>query len=161
MSKEIYRSCFENVINHPTKSFGLHWYWCGFFSKFCITAEVIITETLDSFFEFFQFILGLFRTEVPNKAAVIKFWIHKGICYCFFFFMAHKCLSSLQVAFSWLLTFLQVLEMCFSKFSLLSLSLGIWQKIPWLVLCHLYLIQIYLGLSWNLYSLIEIYLGLL
>ena len=59
-----------------------------------------LIETLDSFYEFFQFILGLFRTEVPNKAAVIKFWMHEGIYYCFFFFMAHKCLCSLQVAFS-------------------------------------------------------------
>ena len=30
--------------------------------------------------------------------------------------------SSLQISFSWLLSFLQILEICFSKFSLLSIS---------------------------------------
>ena len=32
-------------------------------------------------------------------------------------------ICSLQIAFSWLLAFLQVLEMCFPKFSLLSISI--------------------------------------
>ena len=36
----------------------------------CLSNHLI--ETLDSFHEFFHFILGLFRAEVPNKTAAIK-----------------------------------------------------------------------------------------
>ena len=70
---------------------------------------------------------------------------------------------SLQITFSWLLAFCKNWKCVFQFSSVYYQFLYpiIWQMIPWSILHHLYLIQICLGLSWNLKSLIGIYLGLL
>ena len=69
---------------------------------------------------------------------------------------------SLQIAFNWLLACFEIFEICFLKFSLLSVSItNSLLIIQWFNQRHLYFIQICLGLSWNLWSLIKIYLCLL
>ena len=71
---------------------------------------------------FSSLFLELFRTEVSNKTTAIKIWMRDST-YCFFFSLCPINVYSMQIAFSWLVAFLQILKMCFSKFSFLSVSI--------------------------------------
>ena len=69
-------------------------------------------------------------------------------------------LCKLNLVYSFL--FCKCRKCVFQRFNLLSISIhNNLVDILWLILHHLYLIQIYLGFFWSLWSFIEIYLDLL
>ena len=73
-----------------------------------------------NFFYFFNPFAG---SKAPFKMTVVKFGIYKRVY--FYFYFCPRTSPNLLIAFSWLFAFLQIVDTCFWKFNLLSVSIPI------------------------------------
>ena len=76
---------------------------------------------MTSFSNFFYFVNPFAGCKVPYKRTVIKIGIYKRIWISFSF--CPRSASILLIAFGCLFAFLQIVDTCFSKFDLLSISI--------------------------------------